>query len=157
MREVWILNGPNLNLLGEREPELYGRRTLAEIMQDAEHLGQELGLRVQAFQSNFEGELIERLHQARGQAEGLVLNPGGLSHTSVALRDAVAATGLPVVEVHLSNLARREPFRRRSLITAVAWGSIGGLGAAGYLLAVRALWHYFQVSAQPGQSLSGSG
>ena len=92
MREVWILNGPNLNLLGEREPELYGRRTLAEIMQEAEHLGQELGLRVQTFQSNFEGELIERLHQARGQAEGLVLNPGGLSHTSVALRDAVAAT-----------------------------------------------------------------
>jgi 3-dehydroquinate dehydratase-2 len=130
---------------------------LPEIMREAEHLGGELGLKVQSFQSNFEGELIEQLHAARGKADGLVLNPGGLTHTSVALRDAVAATGLPVVEVHLSNLARRESFRRRSLIAAVAWGSIGGFGSVGYLLAVRALWHYFQASAQPGQSLSGSG
>jgi 3-dehydroquinate dehydratase-2 len=149
MREVWILNGPNLNLLGEREPEIYGSQTLSEIMGDAERLGQELGLRVQAFQSNYEGELIERLHEARGKADGLVLNPGGLTHTSVALRDAVAATGLPAIEVHLSNLARREPFRRRSLIAPVAWGSIAGLGPWGYLLAVRALGHYFQAHARP--------
>jgi 3-dehydroquinate dehydratase-2 len=157
MRRVWILNGPNLNLLGEREPEIYGSRTLPEIMQEAQQLGAELGMKVESFQSNHEGELIDRLHEARREADGLVLNPGGLTHTSIALRDAVALTGLPAVEVHLTNLARREPFRRRSLIAAVSWGSIAGLGPAGYLLAVRALGHYFQTHAQPGQSLSGSG
>ena len=157
MRRVWILNGPNLNLLGEREPAVYGTRTLAEIMQEAVALGTELGLQIETFQSNHEGELIDRLHAARRGADGLVLNPGGLTHTSIALRDAVALTGLPAVEVHLTNLARREPFRRRSLITAVSWGAITGLGPTGYLLAVRALGHYFQTHAQPGQSLSGSG
>jgi len=157
MPRVWILNGPNLNLLGEREPEIYGTHTLAEIVQQAVELGRELGLEVESFQSNHEGELIDRLHAARRGADGLVLNPGGLTHTSIALRDAVALTGLPAVEVHLTNLARREPFRRRSLIAAVSWGSIAGLGPAGYLLAVRALGHYFQTHAQPGQPLSGSG
>jgi 3-dehydroquinate dehydratase II len=157
MAEVWILNGPNLNLLGEREPEIYGRATLVEILREAERVGAELGVRVQSFQSNHEGELIEWLHQARGKADGIVLNAGGLTHTSIALRDAVAATGLPAVEVHLTNLARREPFRRRSLIAEVAWGSITRLGPAGNPLAVRALWHYFQAQAHPGASPSSSG
>jgi 3-dehydroquinate dehydratase II len=141
---IWILNGPNLDLLGEREPEIYGRKPLAEIMREAATLGRELGLTVESFQSNHEGQLIDRLAALRGAADGLVLNPGGLTHTSVVLRDAVLATGLPVVEVHLTNLARRERFRRRSLIAGVALGTIAGFGPAGYLLAVRALWHYFQ-------------
>jgi 3-dehydroquinate dehydratase-2 len=141
---IWILNGPNLDLLGEREPEIYGRKPLAEIMREAAALGRELGLAVESFQSNHEGQLIDRLAALRGAADGLVLNPGGLTHTSVVLRDAVLATGLPAVEVHLTNLARREPFRRRSLIAGVALGTIAGFGPAGYLLAVRALWHYFQ-------------
>ena len=157
MRRVWILNGPNLNLLGEREPEIYGTATLDDHVASARAVAETHGLTLEHLQSNHEGELIDRLHEARRGADGLVLNPGGLTHTSIALRDAVALTGLPAVEVHLTNLARREPFRRRSLIAAVSWGSIAGLGPAGYLLAVRALGHYFQTHAQPGQPLSGSG
>lgn len=144
MRRLLLLNGPNLNLLGEREPELYGQRTLAEIVAEAQALGTELGLAIDHFQSNHEGALIDRIHAARGQADGLIVNPGGLTHSSVSLRDALAASALPVVEVHLTNLARREDFRRVSLVGGVALGTIAGFGPAGYLLAVRALWHYFQ-------------
>jgi len=152
LRRLLILNGPNLNLLGEREPEIYGRRTLAEIVAEAEALGAELGLAVEHFQSNHEGALIDRIHAARSQADGLIVNPGGLTHASVSLRDALAAAALPVVEVHLTNLARREDFRRTSLVSGVALGTISGFGPAGYLLAVRAFWHYFQTVQS--QSLS---
>jgi 3-dehydroquinate dehydratase-2 len=144
VRRLLILNGPNLNLLGEREPEIYGRRTLAETMAEAQALGAELGLAVDSFQSNHEGELIDRVHAARGQADGLIVNPGGLTHSSVSLRDALAAAALPVVEVHLTNLARRETFRQVSLMSAVALGTISGFGPTGYLLAVRSFWHYFR-------------
>ena len=146
MRQLLILNGPNLNLLGEREPEIYGRQTLAEAIEAARAVAAECGFEIAHLQSNHEGELIDRLQAARGEVDGIILNPGGLTHSSVALRDAVAGVGIPTIEVHLSNLARREDFRQTSLVSGVALGVIAGLGAAGYSLAVRAFSHYFQAS-----------
>jgi len=136
---VVVLHGPNLNLLGSREPHIYGHTTLQEINAGLQARGRELGLLVQTFQSNHEGALIDRIQQARGQASGLIINAGGLTHTSVSLRDAVAALGLPTVEVHLSNLATREEFRHRSFLTPVCLGQIAGLGPVGYRLALEAL------------------
>jgi len=136
---ILVLHGPNLNLLGTREPEVYGRATLAEIDAGLAKLAAAAGARLETFQSNHEGVLIDRIHAARGQVDGLIINPGGLTHTSVALRDALVAVGLPVIEVHLSNIHAREPFRRRSFIAGIARGQITGLGAIGYELALRAL------------------
>ena len=138
---ILLLNGPNLNELGRREPEVYGRTTLAEIEARLQSLATELGARLEAFQSNHEGALIDRLQAARGEVEGLILNPGGLTHTSVALRDAVAllASETPCIEVHLSNIYAREPFRQTSLLAGVVTGQISGLGPLGYELAFRAL------------------
>jgi 3-dehydroquinate dehydratase-2 len=141
MKSILVLHGPNLNLLGEREPDVYGRMTLAEIDLQLSELGQQLGLEVRSFQSNSEGALIDALHQARPWAHGVVFNPGGYTHTSVALRDAVAGIGLPVIEVHLSNVHAREEFRRLSMIAPVCVGSIAGFGWRSYLLALRALAH----------------
>lgn len=139
MISVLILHGPNLNLLGTREPEVYGQMTLAEINRRLIEQGQGLGLEVQAFQSNSEGALIDALHAARQWAKGVVFNPGGYTHTSVALRDAVAAIDLPVVEVHLSNVQAREEFRHRSLIGPVCAGTIAGFGWQSYALGLTAL------------------
>jgi len=134
-----VVHGPNLNLLGEREPALYGTVTLAEIDARLVSLGRTLGAEVCSFQSNSEGALIDRLHARRSLADAFILNPAGYTHTSVALRDAVIAVGRPVVEVHLSNTDAREPFRRTSLLADVVLGRIQGLGALGYELALRGL------------------
>jgi 3-dehydroquinate dehydratase-2 len=136
---VYVLNGPNLNLLGTREPEIYGRDTLDDIAGQLEDRARELGLGVEIRQSNHEGHLIDWLHEAQAEeARAVILNAGGFTHTSVALHDAVKAIATPVIEVHLSNPQARESFRRRSLIALAARGSITGFGALGYLLALDA-------------------
>ena len=139
MIKILVLHGPNLNLLGLREPGVYGDVTLEQINQKLKDLGQELGIEPECCQSNHEGQLIDWLHAARDWAAGVIFNPGGYTHTSVALRDAVSAIGLPVVEVHLSNVHAREEFRRRSLVAPVCAGSIAGFGWRSYTLALRAL------------------
>ena len=137
-RRVLVLHGPNLNLLGEREPEIYGRVTLPQIDAELRRLGEELGLVVDTFQSNSEGTLVDRIQAARGQYEALVINPAAYTHTSVAIRDAIQMLGIPVVEVHLSNVYRREPFRHHSTIADVVDGRIMGFGPDSYYLALRA-------------------
>jgi 3-dehydroquinate dehydratase II len=136
---ILVLSGPNLNLLGSREPEVYGHATLAAIEADLGRRAAAAGVTVETFQSNVEGELVTRLQQARGQVDGLLVNFGGYTHTSVALRDALLAAGLPAVEVHLSNLHRREAFRRRSLTAAACVGVVMGFGAHSYVVGLEAL------------------
>lgn len=137
--QVLVLNGPNLNLLGLREPEVYGRTTLADIEKRCVEEGKRLGLKVECRQSNVEGELVGWVQQARGTKAGLVINPGAYTHTSIALLDALKAVDLPSVEVHLSNIHRREEFRRHSYVSLGVTGVICGLGAEGYVLALTAL------------------
>jgi 3-dehydroquinate dehydratase-2 len=139
MARVLLLNGPNLNLLGTREPAVYGTDTLGMIEQRATELARELGHELIAFQSNAEHELIERIHRARAESVAfIIINAGALTHTSIALRDALAGVALPFIEVHLSNIFAREPFRRHSYLSDIAVGVVSGLGASGYEAALRA-------------------
>jgi 3-dehydroquinate dehydratase II len=137
--KVAVIHGPNLNLLGRREPEVYGRETLVDIEGRLTELAAELGVEVEFFQSNHEGEILDHLAEAGERVDGFVVNAGGLTHTSVALRDGLAGAGRPFVEVHLSNTAAREDFRRRSLLAPVAVGVVFGFGARSYLLGLRGL------------------
>jgi 3-dehydroquinate dehydratase-2 len=137
--EILILNGPNLNLLGSREPEVYGRDTLAEIMARLVVHADKLGVSLRDQQSNVEGELIDALHDARAWASGVVFNPGAFTHYSYALRDAIAGIELPVVETHLSNVHAREEFRHRSVLSAVCLGVVAGFGAGSYQVALDGL------------------
>jgi 3-dehydroquinate dehydratase-2 len=149
MAHILLLNGPNLNLLGVREPGLYGQVTLEQVHARAAQLAAEAGHRLSAFQSNSESELITRIHQApAGHVAFIVFNPAGFTHTSVALRDALLAVRIPFVEVHLSNVHAREPFRHHSYFTDIALGSITGLGAIGYELALRAAIHHLAAQSQ---------
>lgn len=135
---ILVLHGPNLNLLGMREPEIYGRTTLADIHATMESRSRAAGVLLESFQSNSEGELINRVHGAAAEAAAfIILNPGGYTHTSIALRDALAAVAIPFIEVHLSNIYAREPFRRHSYFSDLAVGTICGLGSQGYQLALE--------------------
>ncbi len=139
MSQVLVLNGPNLNLLGSREPEKYGKLTLVDIEHSLTRQAETLGLSVSFFQSNSEGALVDRVHQARAEDTGIaIINPAGYTHTSVALRDAFLGVALPLIEVHLSNIYQREPFRHHSYFSDIAVGTLAGFGASGYNMALSA-------------------
>ncbi|MBI2369767.1 MAG: type II 3-dehydroquinate dehydratase [Deltaproteobacteria bacterium] len=139
MERILVIHGPNLNLLGQREPGLYGATTLEELNEEIRKLAEALGAQVDCFQSNAEGELIDRVQSARGGYDGMLLNAGAYTHTSIALRDALIAVGLPAVEVHITNIYGREPFRQQSFLADVVIGQVTGFGKESYLLALRGL------------------
>jgi 3-dehydroquinate dehydratase-2 len=136
-KKILVIHGPNLNMLGKREPHIYGRQSLDEIDRELQQRGSQMGIRVESFQSNHEGEIVERIQQAMGDCHGIIINPAAYTHTSVAIRDALAMLDIPVVEVHLSNIHKREPFRHQSMIADIAAARIAGFGAHGYLLALH--------------------
>ena len=138
-KKILILHGPNLNMLGKREPDIYGHESLAEIDAGLLKRGTELGLEVETFQSNHEGALVDKIQQAAGTVHGVVINPAAYTHTSVAIRDALAMLDIPVVEIHLSNINKREPFRHTSMIADIVGARIAGFGAYGYMLALEGL------------------
>ncbi|WP_058303698.1 type II 3-dehydroquinate dehydratase [Gorillibacterium timonense] len=144
MRSILVVNGPNLNMLGVREPEVYGSETLADIESRLSELALELDLQLEFVQSNYEGDLITKIHEAYATKDGIVINPGAFTHYSYALRDALSSVALPAVEVHLSNIYKREEFRHHSVTAPVVLGQISGLGSYGYELALMALVRYFE-------------
>ena len=148
-KRILVLHGPNLNLLGVREPQVYGHCTLAEIDAGLQGLARELGARVDCLQSNHEGVLIDRVQELRGACDGMLINAGALTHTSIGLRDALLAVAVPFVEVHLSNVFARESFRARSFLADVALAVVSGFGAASYELALRGLVAHLRVAAAP--------
>ncbi len=152
MLRLLVLHGPNLNLLGTREPSVYGNLSLAEIDKSIVRHAATLGIVVQSKQSNVEGELVTWIQNARGHFDGIVVNPAGYTHTSIAIRDAIAAVALPTVEVHLSNIHQREEFRHHSFIAGVTLGQISGFGPTGYLLAVDGLLAHLNGHRRPSRS-----
>jgi len=144
MINILVIHGPNLNLLGEREPELYGNLSLASINETITKKAEELGCRVKIYQSNSEGEIVNLIQNARRWAKGIIINPAAYTHTSIAIRDAILAVGIPCVEVHLSNVYKRESFRHRSFISPVSIGQICGFGPLGYILALEALVNFLK-------------
>ena len=138
--KIAVVHGPNLRLLGRREPNVYGSSTLEDINEELRSLARELGAELEIFQSNHEGEILDFLEEVQDRVQGFLINPGGLTHTSVSLRDGLAGVGLPVVEVHISNPAAREAFRRRSFVSPIALGTVAGFGENSYLLGLRGLW-----------------
>ena len=141
---ILVVHGPNLNLLGIREPQTYGSTTLAQINQNLHQESQRLQVSLSCLQSNHEGDLVDAIHQAQGKHQGIIINAGAYTHTSVAIRDALVGVGIPTVEVHLSNIYRREEFRHHSYIAPIAIGQISGFGANSYLLGLQALVNYLQ-------------
>lgn len=137
-KKILVIHGPNLDMLGKREPELYGSTTLDQINADLKKLGESFGLFVETFQSNYEGAIVEKIHEAVNTAAGLIINPAAFTHTSVAIRDAVLMLDAPVIEIHISNIYKREPFRHKSMIAGVATGQISGFGISGYFMALGA-------------------
>ena len=148
MRRLLVLHGPNLNLLGTREPSVYGQVSLTDIDKSIVRRAGELGIAVQTKQTNVEGELVTWIQNARGHFDGIIINPAAYTHTSVAIRDAIAAVALPTVEVHLSNIHQREEFRHHSFIAGVALGQISGFGPTGYLLALEALTSHLETGVR---------
>jgi 3-dehydroquinate dehydratase-2 len=146
--KILVVNGPNLKLLGTREPSIYGRETLEGILQRVRECAEGLGVEITAFQSDWEGGLVEAIGAARGVFDGIIINPAAYTHTSVAVRDALSACGVPAVEVHLSNTHKREAFRHGSLTAPVCVGQVMGFGGAGYLLALRGLLTYIEQEKQ---------
>ncbi len=142
MKTLYVLNGPNLNLLGQREPEIYGYDTLADVKTTCERVGKDFGFTIAFHQSNHEGALIDLIHEARENGAGLIMNAGAYTHTSVAIHDALRTLKIPVIEVHLANLHKREEFRHKSFVAPVAQGMICGFGILGYELAIRAISAY---------------
>jgi 3-dehydroquinate dehydratase II len=138
-KKILVIHGPNLNMLGRREPETYGYTTLTDIDRELKRLGPQWGLAVDTFQSNHEGAIVDAIQQSIDSAAGLIINPAAFTHTSVAIRDALIPLGVPIIEVHISNIHKREPFRHHSYMADIATGQIAGLGANGYYLALRAM------------------
>jgi len=144
---ILVIHGPNLNMLGKREPEIYGSSTLDDVNTRLGKEAKELGAEVEFFQSNSEGEIVGRIQAAMDSTDGILINPGGYTHTSVAIRDAILSTGLPVVEAHMSNIYKREDFRQKSYVSAVALGVVSGFGADSYSLGLRGLVNYLKGKA----------
>ncbi|MFC1858346.1 type II 3-dehydroquinate dehydratase [Thermodesulfobacteriota bacterium] len=136
---ILVIHGPNLNMLGLREPEVYGKTTLDEINKNLKDLGDKLGIAVETFQSNYEGAIVEKLQETFGKINGIIINPAAFTHTSIAIRDAILMHDIPIIEIHLSNIYKREPFRHKSMIADVASAQISGLGVLGYYMALEAL------------------
>ena len=143
MKKILVINGPNLNLLGKREPHIYGTTTIEDVNQQMEELAGEKDLKLTFFQSNHEGKIIDQIHEARERFDGIIINPGAFTHYSYAIADAVSAVSIPTIEVHISNIYKREAFRQHSVIAGVAVGQISGLGIFGYLAAVSYFADYF--------------